>query len=292
MSKGLYDTSPAAKLTLEEAEASLPGLLQVMFEGPAEELQRTANTQPALLAAGVAAYRAYLAGGGQRPAAFAGHSLGEFTALVAAGVMDLGDALRLVRIRGEAMQSAVPEGVGAMAAILKLGRVEVEGVVAALAASGAAIDVANYNAPQQTVVSGSAEAVAEASAQLSALGGRAIALKVSAPFHGRLMRPAAEALRPHLESVALKPLQGDAVLIANVSAAPVSNVEDCRGLLYEQVTAAVRWVETLERLAKMGIDRYLEFGSGNVLCGLVGRTLDGVSTAAISDPQSLQEVLA
>lgn len=292
MGQALYSASPAARAALDEAEAALPGLLRVMFEGPGEELQRTAWTQPALVAAGVAAYRAYLEAGGAVPDAFAGHSLGEFSALVASGALGLGDAVRLVRLRGEAMQSAVPEGVGAMAAVLKLGRAEVEAVVSALQAKGAALDVANFNAPQQTVISGDAEAVAEASTQLSAQGGRAIALKVSAPFHGRLMQSAALALRPHLQRVALAPLPAGIALIANVTAAPVADVEDCRELLFEQVTAPVRWVESLEALAALGVERFLEFGSGNVLCGLVGRTLPGVSAAAITDPASLQEVVA
>ena len=287
MGQALYDASPAARAALDAAEAALPGLLELMWTGPAEVLQLTANQQPALVAAGAAAYAAYLEAGGPPATYVAGHSLGEFTALVAAGSLAIGDAVRLVRARGEAMQTAVPEGEGAMAAILKLGRAEVEHAVDAVRGAGQVVDVANLNAPQQTVISGSAAGVAAAAELLKAAGGRAVPLKVSAPFHCRLMRPAAEALRPHLAAVQLRPLA--VRLIANVTADVVEAPEVERGLLLEQVTAPVRWVETLERLHGLGVRRFVEFGSGSVLTGLVGRTLPGDDVEALpaADPDGV-----
>ncbi|MBW6456816.1 MAG: ACP S-malonyltransferase [Trueperaceae bacterium] len=287
MARALHDASPAARATLDAAEAALPGLLALMWEGPPETLQLTANQQPALVAAGAAAYAAFLEAGGPPAAYVAGHSLGEFTALVAAGALAIGDAVRLVRARGEAMQTAVPEGEGAMAAILKLGRDEVEAAVDAVRAEGLVVDVANLNAPQQTVISGSAAGVAAAAERLKAAGGRAIPLKVSAPFHCRLMRPAADALRPHLAAVELRPFA--ARLVANVTAEVVEDPEVERGLLLEQVTAPVRWVETLQCLHGLGVRRFVEFGSGSVLTGLVGRTLadDDVEALAAADPEGV-----
>jgi len=291
MARDLYDHSDAAKRVMEEAEATLPGLLEAMWQGPAEALQATAVAQPALVAAGIAAHAAYLEAGG-RPADYvAGHSLGEFTALVAAGALELSDALRLVRARGEAMQRAVPLGAGAMAAILKLPRASIEGVINGVQAAGAYVDIANLNAPEQTVISGSAEGVARASEGLKALGGRAVLLKVSAPFHCRLMQSAADALAPRLAAASLRPLRTP--LVANVSADLVEDVEIERRLLLEQITAPVRWVETLERLASLGATRFFEFGSGAVLTGLVGRTLSdpAISARAIVDRASLKEAL-
>jgi [acyl-carrier-protein] S-malonyltransferase len=289
MGRALYDASPAARLALDTAEAALPGLLAIMWSGPAETLQFTANQQPALVAAGAAAYAAYLEAGGPPADYVAGHSLGEYTALVAAGSLALGDAVRLVRARGEAMQDAVPAGEGAMAAVLKLNRDAVEAAVAAVAADGLVVDVANLNAPQQTVISGRADGVAAAAERLRAEGARVIPLKVSAPFHGRLMAPAAAALRPHLAAVTLRPLT--AGLVANVTADLVTDPEVERDLLLAQVTAPVRWVETLERLAALGVHRFVEFGSGNVLTGLVGRTLAGADAHAVFDPTGLSALL-
>lgn len=290
MARALYDASPAARAALDAADAALPGLLALMWDGPAETLQLTANQQPALVAAGAAAYAAYLEAGGTAADYVAGHSLGEYTALVAAGALSLGDAVRLVRARGEAMQAAVPAGEGAMAAVLKVDRAAVETAVAAAQAAGHAVDVANLNAPQQTVISGDVAGVAAASDACRAGGARVIPLKVSAPFHGRLMRPAADALRPHLAAVTLRPLR--APLVANVTADLVADPEVARGLLLEQVTAPVRWVETLERLHALGARRFLEFGSGAVLTGLVGRTLEGVAARAVTDPTSVAEAVA
>lgn len=290
MAKAFYDASPAARAALDVAEAALPGLLALMWEGPAEELQKTANQQPALVAAGAAAYAAWLEAGGPTAEYVAGHSLGEFTALVAAGSLDLGDAVRLVRARGEAMQRAVPEGEGAMAAILKVPADAVEAAVDAARADGWIVDVANYNAPEQTVISGRPDGVAAAAARLKEAGARAVPLKVSAPFHCRLMEPAAESLKPHLAEVSLRPL--GAGLVANVSADLVPDVEVERRLLVRQVTAPVRWTDSLRCLADLGAARFVEFGSGAVLTGLVGRTLAGANAVAVADPRALEEALA
>jgi [acyl-carrier-protein] S-malonyltransferase len=289
MARAFYESSPAARATLDVAESALPGLLELMWSGPAEDLQKTANQQPALVAAGAAAYAAWLEAGGAAATYVAGHSLGEFTALVAAGALDLGDAVRLVRVRGEAMQRAVPEGEGAMAALLKVSADEVAAAVEAVRAEGLIVDVANFNGPGQTVVSGRPDGVAAVAARLKAAGARAVPLKVSAPFHCRLMQGAADALRPHLADVTLRPLQ--AGLVANVSADLVPDVELERRLLVEQVTAPVRWTASLQRLADLGVTRFVEFGSGSVLTGLVGRTLEGASGAAVVDPASLKEAL-
>src|SRR5690606_20362445 len=200
MAQELYAESPAAKRVLDEAEAALPGLQKLMWEGPAEELQLTANQQPALVAAGAAAYAAWLEAGGP-PAEFgAGHSLGEYTAHVAAGSLSVAAAVQLVRRRGTYMQQAVPAGQGAMAAVLKLEQEQIDPVLAQLSSGGQVVEVANLNSPGQTVISGSAEGVAAASAALKQLGGRVIPLKVSAPFHCSLMQPAAARLARDLKN--------------------------------------------------------------------------------------------
>lgn len=286
MARDLYDRSPAARAALDEAEGALPGLLSLMWEGPAEELQLTANQQPALVAAGAAAYRAYREAGGPRPLCAAGHSLGEFTAHVAAGSLRLRDAVLLVRKRGSYMQEAVPEGQGAMAAVLKVGRDEVERVCAEI---GPEVEIANLNAPEQTVISGTTAGVERASALLRESGARVVPLKVSAPFHCGLMRPAAERLAADLAATSFA--EPEFPIVCNVTAAPLPGPDEARHLLTAQVVSPVRWVETVERLAQLGAARFLEFGSGRVLIGLVGRILTGVETRAITDSTSLEEAL-
>lgn len=285
MGRDLYDMGGAAKRTLDEAERALPGLLDLMWEGPEEALKRTANQQPALVAVGAAAFAAYLGAGASPPAYAAGHSLGEFTAHVAAGSLDLSDAVRLVHKRGQYMQEAVPEGVGAMAAVLKTNRAHVERVCRGVVAEGGVVEVANLNAPEQTVVSGEAAAVERAAAHLKGEGARVVMLNVSAPFHCSLMRPAAERLARDLQGVSFAPPRFP--ILCNVTADALLDVAEAPKLLEEQVTAPVRWVETLERLQGLGVTRTLEFGSGNVLSGLVKRTLKGVSAHAVTDRESL-----
>lgn len=289
MGRDFYEHSPAARRVLDEAEAAMPGLLATMWEGPEETLKLTANQQPALVAAAAAAYAAYREAGGEEPRVAAGHSLGEYSALVAAGALALRDAVALVHKRGSYMQRAVAEGVGAMAAVLKLGVEAVERACEAVRSGGGVVEVANLNAPEQTVISGEAAAVAQAGEQLAAQGGRVIALKVSAPFHCSLMKPAGEALAEDLRGVAFTTPRFD--VVANVTAEVVAG-GDLPALLERQVTAPVRWVESVERLDALGATRFLEFGSGRVLTGLVGRILEKPSCAAIVDMASLEAALA
>lgn len=286
MAQDFYRHSPAARQVLDEAEAALPGLLQLMWEGPAETLQLTANQQPALVAAGAAAFAAYQEAGGQPPAYGAGHSLGEFTAYVAAGSLDIAAAVRLVRQRGRYMQEAVPQGRGAMAAVLKVGRELIERVCAETAG---VVEVANLNHPEQTVISGEAAAVREAGERLKEAGARVVPLKVSAPFHCSLMAPAAERLAHDLKGVAFKPLRFP--IVCNVTAEVLHDSGQAGALLVEQVTAPVRWVESVKRLYDLGVRRFIEFGAGQVLSGLVSRIVPDAEVKAVVDMASLQEVV-
>lgn len=287
MARNLYHNSSAARSVLDEAEQVLPGLLELMWTGPAEELQLTANQQPALVAAGVAAYRAYRGSGGAAPAFAAGHSLGEFTAHVAAGWLQLADALRLVRRRGELMQQAVAPGVGAMAAVLRLDTTVIESV---LADSSGIVEIANLNSPGQTVISGEASAVAAAVNALKEAGGRVIPLRVSAPFHCSLMQGAADALAPLLHATSFT--AGEFPVLSNVTAGPIAAAADIPDLLTRQVTAPVRWVEITTRLQELGTDRFLEFGSGQVLTGLLKRMAPDAVALAVTDGESLKEALS
>jgi [acyl-carrier-protein] S-malonyltransferase len=286
MAKDLYDGSAAARRVLDEAEAALPGLLTIMWEGPAETLQLTAHQQPALVAAGAAAFAAYLEAGGQRPAYGAGHSLGEFTAHVAAGSLSVAQAVQLVHKRGTYMQEAVPQGQGAMAAILK---VDASRVRQACDDTPGVVEVANFNSPEQIVISGEVDAVAAAGERLKAEGARVIPLKVSAPFHCSLMQPAADRLARDLAGLTF----GSPAfpIVTNVTAEPLDDPQDAPRLLEQQVTHPVRWTEIMQKLAASGVTRYLEFGSGKVLTGLAGRTLGTVDALAVTDMQSLKEAL-
>lgn len=283
MGRAFYDASAAARRVLDEAERALPGLLALMWEGPEDTLRLTENQQPALVAAGAAAYAAYREAGGPAPSFAAGHSLGEYTAHVAAGSLEIGDAVALVRKRGQYMQAAVPAGDGAMAAVVKLGADEIAAALQRI--EGGVVEVANLNAPGQTVISGSAQAVVDASSALKALGGRVIPLKVSAPFHCSLMAPAAERLARDLADVRFA--RSDVGIVCNVTAELLPDEGAAAAILTEQVTAPVRWVECVERLASLGATRFLEFGSGQVLTGLVGRILPDADAHAIDDPASL-----
>jgi len=289
MAQELYSASPAAKRVLDEAEATLPGLLALMWEGPAEELQLTANQQPALVAAGAAAYAAYREAGGAEAHFAAGHSLGEYTALVAAGCLSVSAAVRLVRKRGAYMQAAVAPGAGAMAAVLKLEESTIREVLADLGPHEV-VAVANLNAPGQTVVSGSAAGVERAAAVLKERGARVIPLKVSAPFHSPLMQPAAERLAADLATEVFD--EPAFVVVCNVTAEPLPNAASAARLLTEQVTAPVRWVECVQQLSALGATRYIEFGSGKVLTALLERILPGAAGAAVTDSASLAAAVA
>lgn len=285
MGKALYEGSRAAREALDRAEATLPGLLRLMWEGPEEELKLTANQQPALLAMGYAAFEAYREAGGPPPDFAAGHSLGEWTAHVAAGTLSLEDGMRLVRKRGEYMQEAVPVGAGAMAAVLKVPARIIQEHIAGIAG----VEVANYNSPEQTVISGTAEGVARAAEVLKGHKARVIPLPVSAPFHSSLMRPARERLFADIGKVALHPPRFP--VYSNVLAKPETRPALIRELLLEQITHPVRWVEILQHLKEMGVRVYLEFGTGKVLTGLVGRTLEGVEARSLTNPQEIAEYL-
>ena len=287
MAKDFYEHSSAAKSLLDKAEATLPGLLDMMWQGPDDVLKLTKNQQPALVAAGVAAFAAYKEAGGALPNYAAGHSLGEFSAHVAAGSLTFEDALTLVRKRGQYMQEAVPEAVGAMAAVLKVEREVVEAVCKQ---TEGIVEIANLNSPQQTVISGEAVAVGEASERLKEAKARVIPLKVSAPFHCQLMKPAAEQLAHDLGSVSFS--TPSIPVVCNVTAIVVEDSRAIADLLKQQVTAPVRWVESIQKLHALGTTRFLEFGSGKVLTGLIGRILEDAEAHAITDMASLDKALS
>ena len=286
MGRELFESSAAARAVFEEADAVLGfALSRLCFEGPEEELQLTANTQPAILTHSIAALAGLRAAAPERleGAAFAaGHSLGEYSALVVAGALRFAEAVRLVRRRGEFMQEAVPPGVGAMAAIIGLPAADVE--AACRESSGdEVVSAANYNSPEQTVIAGHAGAVERASAACLAKGAkRAIRLPVSAPFHSALMRPARERMRELLDATEI----ANAVfpVVTNVDAEPAWRGDLLRDALVRQIDSPVRWVESVRRLAAEGVDRALEIGPGNVLAGLVRRIEKTILVEAAAGP--------
>jgi [acyl-carrier-protein] S-malonyltransferase len=279
---------PAVRETLAEASAVLgEDIGGLIHSGPKEHLDLTAHTQPAMLCAGIACWRAWLAEGGPRPSVVAGHSLGEYSALVAAGVLCLADALPLVRHRALAMQEAVPVGSGAMAAILGLDATQVvDGCRKAAAETGEVVEAANFNDPKQTVISGAKAGVDKACEVLKAMGAkRALPLAVSAPFHCSLMRPAAERLRERLAEVSFAAPQIE--LLNNVDVAAPSEPEALRDALYRQAFGAVRWVELVRALRARGITHVIECGPGKVLTGTVKRIDADIAAAALYDLASL-----
>lgn len=279
---------PVIRDTLAEASDALGAdLAQLIREGPKEALDLTANTQPVMLAAGVACYRAWLAETGREPAAAAGHSLGEYSALVAAGVLSLAEAVPLVRFRAEAMQAAVPVGAGAMAAILGLEAEAVRaGCAQAAAATGEAVEAANYNDPKQTVISGGKAGVNKACELFKAAGAkRALPLAVSAPFHSSLMKPAAERLRERLAATAFA--TPALPVLNNIDVAAQTEPAAIRDALYRQAFGPVRWVETVLALKARGVTHIIECGPGHVLARLVKRIDAALDGASVSDPASL-----
>ena len=274
MGKSLFDAFPAARRTFEAADAALGfPLSRLCFEGPEDQLKLTENTQPAILTVSAAAH-AVLAEQGVTPYFVAGHSLGEYSALVAAGALDFADAVRLVRNRGRYMQEAVPAGVGAMAAILKLPEGKLDDVLAQ-AAQGEVVSAANLNSPDQTVIAGHAAAVQRAMDLAKAAGAkRAILLPVSAPFHCALMKPARERLRRDLDATAFYDLRYP--LVNNWQAREIRTASDARSGLFEQVPNPVRWTESMRYLAAQGVERYIEVGPGTVLSGLL-RSITGAT---------------
>ncbi|MBK5920878.1 [acyl-carrier-protein] S-malonyltransferase [Rhodothalassium salexigens] len=295
MGRALADAyKPAAQVFEEVDEALSQHLSRLMFDGPADELTLTENAQPALMAVSMAIIRT-LEDGGKSVADLAshvaGHSLGEYTALAAAGALDLGQTARLLKRRGQAMQRAVPVGEGAMAAILGLDLDAVRDVAARAAADGGVCAPANDNAPGQVVVSGDAAAVERAVALAKEAGAKkAMTLAVSAPFHCPLMQPAAEEMA---EALAGARIAAPAVpVVANVTAEPVTEPETIRRLLVEQVTAPVRWRESVASFAGLGIDGVVEVGPGKVLTGMVKRIDRSLALTNVSDPESFDAWLA
>jgi [acyl-carrier-protein] S-malonyltransferase len=286
-----YGDHPVIRATFDAASLALGrDLWQLATDGPAEALNQTVNTQPLMLTAGVAVYRLWQVKGGAAPAIVAGHSLGEYSALVAAEVLRLEDAVPLVELRARAMQDAVPAGEGAMAAILGLDAAVIRAVCEE-AAQGQVVQAVNFNAPEQTVIAGHKAAVERAAEALKAKGAkRAIMLPVSAPFHCALMQPAAEALRARLADVnfAIPTIP----VLNNVDVAAVADPQQIKDALVRQAAAPVRWVETMQGMQRAGIGQVFECGPGKVLAGLVKRCTEGVSGGAMADLAGLEAAIA
>ena len=288
----LIEADAAAASAFTEADEALGfSLSGLVRDGPVEDLGRTDRTQPAMLAAGVAAWRAWQARGGTRPVAMAGHSLGEYTALVCAGALDFGDALRIVRLRGELMQQAVPAGEGAMAAVLGLDDAAVSAACAQAESGGGVVEAVNFNAPGQVVIAGDAAAVERAIEAARAAGARrAVPLPVSVPSHCRLMGPVGDRLAEALAATRL--LEPTIPVFHNVDAAARHDPEDIRRALAEQVRRPVRWVDCVRALQAAGADTLLEAGPGRVLTGLARRIDRQLTALAVDDPASLEAALA
>lgn len=292
MGRALAEAYPAAQAVFDEVDAALGEKLSALiWDGETEELTLTKNAQPALMATSLATVRALEAEGVtvDQAAFVAGHSLGEYSALAAAGALSLGDAARLLRTRGSAMQQAVPVGVGAMAALLGLD-LEAVRAVAAEAAQGEVCEAANDNDPAQVVVSGHKAAVERAVELAKEKGAkRAVMLPVSAPFHCALMAPAAEVMASALAEVEIK---APAVpVVANVVAAPVSDPDEIRRLLIEQVTGAVRWRESVAAMAAAGVDEIWELGAGKALSGMIRRIDRTIACTAVGSPEEVKAAL-
>jgi [acyl-carrier-protein] S-malonyltransferase len=287
MMQAYGDIAAVREVLAEASEALAQDMGKLMAEGPAEQLNQTVNTQPVMLTAGYAAYRAWISLGGAEPALLAGHSLGEYTALVAAGVLSFRDALPLVRFRAQAMQEAVPQGQGAMAAILGL---DEEGVRAACAeaAQGEIVQAVNFNSPGQVVIAGHAAAVKRACDAAKAKGAkRALPLPVSAPFHSALMQPAAERLQQYMQSIAFKAPR--IAVINNVDVASYDDPARIKDALVRQAFNPVRWVETIQAFAAQGITHVAECGPGKVLAGMTKRIEGKLESLALADKASIEQ---
>ena len=286
-----YGDSAVIRSTFDEASATLgQDLWLLVAEGPAEALTQTVNTQPLMLTAGIAAYRLWLDKGGRLPAVVAGHSLGEYSALVAAGVIDFKDAVPLVRLRATAMQEAVPVGTGAMAAILNLDddKIREACVEAAIEVGhGEVVELVNFNGPGQTVIAGSKAAVERACEGCKVRGAkRAVLLPVSAPFHSSLIRPAADKLGERLAELNFSVPR--IPVVNNVDVATESDPQRIKDALIRQAFSPVRWVETVRKIATMGVTTVAECGPGKVLAGLTKRCADGVNGVALADFASIE----
>ncbi|HUN58292.1 MAG TPA: ACP S-malonyltransferase [Candidatus Binataceae bacterium] len=288
MGADLAGVFPAARQVFEEADEALGfGLSRLCFEGPEEELRLTANTQPATLATSIAALRALQSQIKLTPEVAAGHSLGEYSALVAAGALSLGDALRAVRARGQLMQEACPAGQGTMAALIGVDPAAVSQLCNEASRDGEVVVPANLNAPGQIVVSGHAGAVRRALEAAKAAGGSAsVELKVSAPFHSPLMEPARRGMTPVLDQLGVRPL--DFGVIANVTGEVNRDAGRVKALLLEQIVAPVRWEESMGTLVRMGGEEAIEFGAGRVLMGLMRRINRGVKVHQADTPAAIE----
>jgi [acyl-carrier-protein] S-malonyltransferase len=283
------DHAAVAAVVKEASDALGEDIGKLIKEGPKEALGLTVNTQPVMLVAGVAAYRAWLAEGGAKPAVVAGHSLGEYSALVASGVLSLHDAVQTVRLRAAAMQEAVPAGTGAMAAVLGMTATD---VIAACAestnATGELAEAVNFNDPMQTVIAGTKLGVEKASELLKAKGAkRCLPLPVSAPFHSSLMKPAAEKLRAKLATLTFNTPQ--IPVVNNVDVAVQTDADKIRDALYRQAFGAVRWVDCVVAIKARGVGTLIECGPGKVLAGMVKRIDAELVSGAVFDPASLAE---
>jgi [acyl-carrier-protein] S-malonyltransferase len=289
MLQSFADSQPVRETFAEAADVLKQDLWQLAADGPVEELNSTVNTQPLMLAAGYAVYRAWRAAGGAQPAMVAGHSLGEYTALVVAGVLSLRDALPLVRLRAQAMQQAVPMGTGAMAAILGLDDEAVRGACVE-AAQGEIVEAVNYNAPSQVVIAGHKAAVERAAAAAKSRGAkRAVMLPVSAPFHASLLKPAAQHLEQALAGMTFN--APHIPVVNNVDVEVVSEPDRIKAALARQACSPVRWVEVIRHMAKSGVTHVGECGPGKVLAAMTRRIDNSLTGFAIADLASLTQSL-
>ncbi|HKG78231.1 MAG TPA: ACP S-malonyltransferase [Pyrinomonadaceae bacterium] len=286
MGKELAENFPAARQVFEEADDALGfSMSRLCFEGPAEDLQLTENTQPAILTVSVAAFRAMKEAGISAPVFVAGHSLGEYSALVAAGALTLTDAVRTVRARGRYMQEAVPVGTGAMAAVIGGELSEIERICEE-ARAGGVCSVANHNAPNQVVIAGNTEAVDRAIELLTGVAKRVIKLKVSAPFHCALMTPAQDRLATDLAQLVFN--EPATPVITNVDARATTAPDQLRNALVRQVSAPVRWLESMQLLMQQGVETFVEAGPGKVLSGLMRQISRDVKTLNVENAASLE----
>jgi len=285
MGKDAYESSPVAKAIYDQADAALGySISKLSFEGPEDELRQTANTQPALLATSVALLEMYKEQG-LKPDYVAGHSLGEYSALVAAGVLEFTDAVKLVRARGLYMEQAVPSGQGAMAAVLGAERAALQALCADITAAGTIVELANVNCPGQIVVSGSAEGVAAVVERGKEAGAkRVIPLDVSGPFHSSLMQPAADNLAEELAQAEFR--DAAVPVVANVHAKPVTSGAELRELLVKQVVSPVQWEDTIAYLIEQGVDTFVEIGSGTVLAGLIKKIDKSVRIVSVNSAEA------
>ncbi|GAX90402.1 ACP S-malonyltransferase [Effusibacillus lacus] len=290
MGKEMADAYPEARSVFEEADEALGfSLSEIIFQGPEEKLRLTYYTQPAILTTSIAMYRVFEKAGFQ-PAYAAGHSLGEYSALVVAGAIDFADAVKVVHARGKLMDEAVPAGRGAMSAIIGGDRASIRSICEQVSQSTGVVELANINCPGQIVISGLAEAVAKAGEQLADAGLRVIPLVVSGPFHSSLMQPAAEKLIDVLDDVTVRDAR--IPVIANVSAKPVISADEIRGALYEQVASSVLWEDSVAYMLEQGVDTFVEIGPGQVLSGLIKKVSRRTPTLSIQDPASFDKTVS